>query len=125
MANKTRRFRQVRNERFTCAHCGMDVLPTTNGSCRNHCPRCLWSMHLDDVPGDRSANCGGLMRPIAVQQDNRRGWMIVHRCTRCGVVRRNGACLNDPGQPDNFAALLAVTLGAARGFQGNSGPSEV
>ena len=26
---------------------------------RNHCPNCLASVHLDDEPGDRAADCGG------------------------------------------------------------------
>ena len=25
---------------------------------RNHCPNCLTSLHLDNEPGDRAANCG-------------------------------------------------------------------
>lgn len=32
--------------------------------------------------------------------------MIVHRCTRCGTIRRNKVALDDPSQPDNFEALL-------------------
>ena len=28
---------------------------------RNHCPNCLHSLHLDNEPGDREADCGGIM----------------------------------------------------------------
>ena len=33
---------------------------------RNHCPNCLISLHLDNEPGDRAADCGGQMEPVAV-----------------------------------------------------------
>jgi len=106
VASKARQFRYSRNEGFLCEQCGVEVRPLANGSCRNHCPQCLWSKHVDVVPGDRAAECGGLMEPIAVEPDARRGWMIVHRCTRCGAVRRNKAALSDPVQPDRFERLL-------------------
>ena len=108
MSSKNKTFRHIRNEGFMCERCGQAVLPLVGGSSRNHCPRCLWSKHLDVVPGDRAARCGGLMEPVAVEQDPRRGWMIVHRCARCGAVRRNKASLSDPRQPDSFEMLLAV-----------------
>ncbi len=108
MASAKKRFRRVRNEEFICAHCGTGVRPPANGSCRNHCPQCLWSEHLDEVPGDRASRCGGMMVPVAVQQDARRGWMIVHECTRCGAVRRNKAALDDPIQPDSFDEIVRV-----------------
>ncbi len=96
------------NEGFLCAHCGAEVLPLTGGGFRNHCPRCLWSKHVDVVPGDRQAACRGLMRPVRVEPDAKRGWMIVHECTRCGAVRRNRAALADRQQTDDYDAMLAV-----------------
>jgi hypothetical protein len=68
----------------------------------------MCSLHVDDVPGDRGANCGGLMECIAVEPDARRGWMLTHRCTACGAVRRNRAAVDDPRQPDDFERLLEV-----------------
>ena len=54
-------------ETFTCRSCGWLVTPQGAGSQhRNHCPNCLCSVHLDIEPGDREADCGGLMEPIAV-----------------------------------------------------------
>lgn len=95
------------NEGFTCAHCGAEVLPLVRGF-RNHCPRCLWSRHVDIIPGDREASCRGLMRPVRIEPDGKRGWMIVHHCTRCGAIRRNRAALADPRQPDEFEVMLLV-----------------
>ena len=52
---------------FVCKSCGRTVIPEGAGSAhRNHCPYCLSSQHLDNEPGDRKADCGGLMEPIAV-----------------------------------------------------------
>ena len=71
---------------------------------------------MDEVPGDRAAGCGGMMQPVAVEHDARCGWMIVHRCTRCGAVRRNRAALNERAQPDEFNALLRVAQGDGQGL---------
>ena len=52
---------------FTCRVCGRLVTPAGAGADhRNHCPNCLASAHLDVEPGDRAADCGGVMDPIAV-----------------------------------------------------------
>ncbi len=53
-------------EVFTCKVCGRLVTPEGAGSGhRNHCPNCLTSLHLDLEPGDRAADCGGIMEPVA------------------------------------------------------------
>lgn len=78
------RFRRT-VEDFTCAHCGAAV---TGDGYTNHCPRCLWSRHVDEVPGDRAATCGGLMEPLALHYEQGE-FRIVHRCTACGHVRPN------------------------------------
>ena len=105
-----RRFTAAgRNTGFACAHCGADVRPLENGSCRNHCPRCLHSLHVDVFPGDRASDCGGDLEPIAVEHNAKKGWVIVHRCRRCGEVRRNRAALDDPAQPDDYDAIVALS----------------
>jgi len=119
VASARRRFRHVRNEGFRCEHCGLPVRRLANGSCRNHCPHCLWSKHVDVVPGDRASRCRGMMEPVAVQADARRGWMVVHRCRQCGAVRRNRAALDDPVQPDGFNELLRVAALAAKKTNGH------
>ncbi|GAA4005781.1 RNHCP domain-containing protein [Deinococcus rubellus] len=106
----TRRFTvSGTNTAFSCAHCGLKVLALSNGSVRNHCPGCLHSLHLDVFPGDRASDCGGLLEPVEIEQHPKKGWMIVHRCQKCGHLGRNKAALDDPQQPDDFAALLAVS----------------
>ena len=52
---------------FTCKVCGRPVVSAGAGSGhRNHCPNCLSSLHLDIEPGDRAADCGGIMDPVGV-----------------------------------------------------------
>ncbi len=72
-------------EDFTCEHCGVDV--KGNGY-TNHCPKCLWSKHVDINPGDRAERCGGLMEPIGGAKVSK-GYMLTHRCVKCGFEKRN------------------------------------
>ena len=55
--------RKTENTAFVCQHCGRQVLPLTNGSFRDHCPFCLFSLHVDEQVGDRMSDCRGLMEP--------------------------------------------------------------
>ena len=74
-----------RQEPFTCSHCGVTVDVLRDGSYRNHCPKCLWSKHVDEEgPGDRGSSCKGLMEPVGCDFSGKKGWMIVHRCEKCG-----------------------------------------
>lgn len=62
---------------------------------RNHCPQCLWSIHVDERPGDRRAACGGGMEPIAVWVRPNGEWALVHRCGTCHAVRVNRVAGDD------------------------------
>ncbi|HLD71821.1 MAG TPA: RNHCP domain-containing protein [Candidatus Peribacteraceae bacterium] len=85
-----------RQEPFDCEQCEAHVLPLEHGSCRNHCPVCLWSKHVDlEGPGDRASECQGLMQPVLLDQDGKKGWMILHRCTLCHAEKRNKAAPDD------------------------------
>jgi len=64
--SQTRKNLIHRNEGFVCLHCGFENVPQ-QGSCRNHCVRCLYSRHVDELaPGDRASECKGLMEPIGL-----------------------------------------------------------
>lgn len=79
----------VRNDPFQCRNCKAEV-PPQEGSCRNHCPHCLFSLHVDALsPGDRSSKCQVLMEPIGVTQSGKKGWILLHKCIKCGLVIRN------------------------------------
>lgn len=79
---------------FVCENCGADVLPLKYTS-RNHCPKCLCSLHLDVNPGDRAAGCGGVMDAVFAEPDAKRGFIITHKCRKCGALRRNKAASDD------------------------------
>ena len=81
---------------FVCKHCGRTVVSAGAGSDhRNHCPYCLCSQHLDITPGDREADCGGLMEPIAVWVRKNGEWAIIHRCRVCGTLSSNRIAADD------------------------------
>jgi hypothetical protein len=85
-----------REEAFICTHCDFFVEPLGKGTYRNHCPKCLWSKHVDaEGPGDRASTCGGLMEPMSLDQDGKKGFVIVHKCTKCGQISRNKAAPDD------------------------------
>ena len=69
------------DESFVCAHCQKDV-PIGDVMIRDHCPFCLWGRHLDNIPGDRAADCGGLMRPLSFSVGGGIRW-IHYECTQC------------------------------------------
>lgn len=100
------------NQPFECVVCGASVPPLEGGGYRNHCPYCLHSLHVDVNPGDRASDCGGVLEPVAVESSGKKGWVIVHRCRRCGEVSRNRAALEDPGVSDDYDAILALAAGA-------------
>ena len=106
----SRRFTaQGTNTPFVCASCGATVAPLGNGSVRNHCPACLHSLHLDVFPGDRASDCGGDMVPVGVDHHPKKGWMILHRCAKCGFEGRNKAALDDPHQPDDYGLIVELS----------------
>ena len=95
---------------FVCAHCGKTVEPLGFTS-RNHCPFCLWSLHVDINPGDRANECRGQMEPIRTEPDPKKGFVIIHQCTRCGQICRNRAAHEAKVQPDNRSLLIRLTAG--------------
>lgn len=87
---------RARDKGFTCRVCGLIVPPEGGGTQhRNHCPNCLSSLHLDDVPGDRAADCGGVMEPVAVWVRRDGEWAVIHRCRRCGALSSNRVAADD------------------------------
>ena len=85
-------------EDFTCLRCGTNV---KGDGYTNHCPKCLWSRHVDKTPGDRQAACGGMMEPTALESKGG-ACVLTHRCTVCGHSKRNKT---DPS--DNLDSMLS------------------
>ena len=58
------------NESFICINC-KKVISQASKTCRNHCPYCFVSLHVDgDIPGDRATACHGKMYPTAYEIKN-------------------------------------------------------
>ena len=84
---ETKRFTK-NDDSFICAHCGKEVEPMGTSS-RDHCPFCLWSLHVDLMPGDRANECRGQMQPVRSEPDSRHGFVIIYKCTKCGEYHKN------------------------------------
>jgi len=99
--------RNLENTGFICEHCGEEILPVTNGRYRNHCPFCLYSVHLDILPGDRKSGCKGLMKPVHLTYKSKKGWQVVHQCLTCGMQQACRVAV-DTVQPDSQKAIAGV-----------------
>jgi DNA-directed RNA polymerase subunit RPC12/RpoP len=89
-----------KKEDFICENCGAIV--KGNGF-TNHCPKCLYSKHVDIFPGDRSQNCGGLMKPISAEESGEK-WSLVHKCLKCGKEQKNKI-----SKEDDFGEVVKIS----------------
>jgi DNA-directed RNA polymerase subunit RPC12/RpoP len=108
------------NESFVCVQCGKTVTQAAK-TCRNHCPFCFASLHVDGkVPGDRASACGGKMHPIAYELRNG-SIKILFRCASCGKQHRNKRALDDNIDnvisPRHLPGCIAGLKGNTRGFK--------
>lgn len=80
-------------EDFVCVNCSTQVVG--NGF-TDHCPKCLYSLHVDINPGDRAAleTCGGIMEPISISP-SRNGFTIFYKCLTCGYEYSNKSAQDD------------------------------
>lgn len=101
------KFKKI-NESFSCQHCHAQV-PASQQSCRDHCPKCLYSIHVDNNPGDRQAECGGLLKPIAWSSHKKKGYMIHYECQKCGMKKVNKFLEFDAFLADDFNVLLKLS----------------
>lgn len=97
--NSTKKF-QKKVENFFCLKCGFKVL---GDGYTNHCPKCLWSRHVDINPGDRESKCGGMMRPVSVFKKGNE-YVLVHECEICQLKKRNGVA-----RKDNFQKVIDIS----------------
>lgn len=94
------------NDSFTCKVCARLMTPEHAGTGhRNHCSNCLSSLHVDEEPGDRASDCGGIMEPVAVWTRKGEEWAIIHRCRRCGTFSSNRIAADD-----NPMKLMSIAM---------------
>lgn len=92
------------NESFTCENCGFQVKEHPTWSARNHCPKCLYSKHLDkDMPWDRKSECWWIMIPIDIEYKKNKWDMIKHKCEKCWKT-----ILNKIAPDDNFLDFIQI-----------------
>lgn len=99
---EVKKFTEI-DEEFICENCGNKV-PKLGYSCRNHCPCCLHSKHIDINPGDRAEKCGGILVPIGVELNSKKGYIIIFKCKKCGTIKRNKAA-----EDDNMEMIIKLT----------------
>ena len=81
------------DEKFKCEKCGYDV-PVLNYTARDHCPKCLYSKHVDIMPGDRQNMCLGLMEPIGIEK-YKNTYKIIYKCSKCNQIHKNVMAIDD------------------------------
>ena len=82
-----KRFKMI-DEDFICQVCGKNV-NHLGYTARDHCPYCLCSLHVDNNPGDRNANCGGILKPVELENGRKDLYKIVYKCKKCGTIKKN------------------------------------
>ena len=89
-----------KEEDFICNVCGTKVEGT---GYTNHCPNCLFSLHVDEVvPGDRKSSCKGPMEPIKAEIKDGE-YTLTHKCQKCKKVIKNKT-----SKEDNFEGILKL-----------------
>lgn len=85
-----KRYKPNESKDFTCKNCKRRVSGQAIGTKqRNHCPYCLYSLHVDVSVGDRKAICQKKMKPVGLSMKKDGEVMIVSECTGCGKIMPN------------------------------------
>ena len=77
----------MKDENFICEYCGKEVTKL-NYTARDHCPYCLYSKHVDIMPGDRQNDCKGLLKPIKIEKF-KNTYKIIYLCEKCKELHKN------------------------------------
>ena len=91
------------DENFICENCGKQV-KKLNYSARDHCPYCLYSKHVDIMPGDRENKCRGLLKPIGIEK-YRNSYKIIYECEKCKKKHKNIIAKDDA-----FEKIIELSL---------------
>ena len=97
-----KRFMMI-DEGFKCINCGCEV-SKLEYTARDHCPKCLYSLHVDIMPGDRQNKCMGLMKPIGIEK-YKNTYKIIYKCSKCGEIHKNIMA-----QYDNYDLIVALSV---------------
>ncbi len=75
------------DEEFICENCGKHI-SKLNYTARDHCNYCLYSKHVDILPGDRKNKCRGLLKPIGIEK-HKDTFKIIYQCEKCHQFHKN------------------------------------
>jgi len=81
------------DEEFICEKCNKKV-EKLNYTARDHCNYCLYSKHVDIMPGDRKNECMGLLKPIGIEK-YKNTYKIIYRCEKCNQLHKNIMATDD------------------------------
>ncbi len=90
------------DEEFICENCGKKV-PKAVYTARDHCPYCLYSKHVDIMPGDRKNTCGGLLLPIGIEKF-KDTYKIIYQCKICHEYHKNIVA-----KDDSFEEIIKIS----------------
>ncbi len=83
-----------------CGKCGWE---TRGDGYTDHCPKCLWSRHVDINPGDRRSSCKGMMEPVGIRKKGEK-YVILYRCLICGIKYRV-----KKAEEDDFEEIIMIS----------------
>ena len=90
------------DNKFVCRVCGK-LVPALKYSSRDHCTKCLCSIHVDINPGDRANTCLGTLVPVDIDTTSKKGYVIKFKCNKCGELHNNKTA-----DDDSFNTILKV-----------------
>ena len=90
------------DEEFICENCNKKI-EKLNYTARDHCNYCLYSKHVDIMPGDRMNNCKGLLIPVGIEKF-KNTYKIIYKCQKCNQIHKN-IIAND----DDFDKIIELS----------------
>ncbi len=96
-----KRFKEI-DVGFICLNCNFNV-ESLGYTSRDHCPNCLYGLHVDINPGDRLSHCKGVLKPVDFEKF-KNTYKIIYECQKCQMIRKNILATDD-----NFEALIKLS----------------
>ena len=90
------------DEEFICENCNKKI-EKLNYTARDHCNHCLYSKHVDIMPGDRANDCKGLLKPIGIEK-YKNTYKIIYKCEKCTQLHKNIMAADD-----NFDLIIELS----------------
>jgi len=96
-----KKFKMI-DEEFICEICHKKI-NKLNYTARDHCNYCLYSKHVDIMPGDRLNNCHRILEPIGIEKF-KNTYKIIYKCQKCNQLHKNIMAVDD-----NFEKIIELS----------------